>query len=1857
MSDEVGDDVPPSTGIESLLAQLRRKSEQDAPPSNSLQSHDLLSQFTAPMQHRPVANEQYYGNQQRDASPPDGVGPSFANKGMPPASMPFAPSLTSNMPSAPTPPVGGHFPNVMFPPSLLGSIGSSRLGNSADRATSSQLLNLLKFSGHGNSSLSNSLPQTTAAPQNDVEDPDTVSQQQQHTPTEILSSGVIHAPAPAPSDPTGLLAALMQGTLRDESAKPEPTVGRGPPQTQQLPSPWNSTSQSSETQQYLLNLLNRPKPSQNEDSFSAEPAHSDRLTPSSSLPYQMQKDFGPFGDVAASSTGSPVTNDIPTSTNVFDYEVKDFEAEDESVVPIKASPFHHQHHNPFESLAAPSTIAHTPKSSATAEPGSVHSPALSVASAPKPVQILRKPAPNVGMSSKPLSTEPSPAGSPSLNKGAFEGHYTAQMPNGSAAVVKPADGSTGSGAASSNFVPSAFAESPRDSVNQQSDEALHAMGSMQEAVVREEIAMDFDDMAHAKTDEEYYAAAQAAGRAIQELGHDSRSPALENSSPANLADAAQEVADEPAQGPVADSWESADAEGEEVVIVEEEAAPVCVYNFPMRPFITIDVQDDDKDSRPVFRDDSILDIARLKKDFDQIDRNLVAASENYMVYGMSKAGGLRVIRQTDGRDAKLFTDTKDRIFNVGMSFSSEEGAGVPKESIIGTGVSGTVYWIQIRDGDKDHLDYAHPELYGFALPPIVSHEGDAPGGVLKTRARTSSGHPEYFAVGRGKSINIVWPNFVMKNNLFQPGHDRVVDTDKLSKQCSLKINTGKAGKDFTFSQDDTVVVSLDKSGRVKFWDVRDLTAAGADTSPNPMPAHTSMEVSEPLLTLTTTPDGEKAWPTSVLLLDKSRPYQKRCALRYMIVGMKQNHTLQLWDLALGKPVQEFNLPHSKESDAVCSVMYHSPTGMIVVGHPTRNSIYLLHLSAPKYTVKNMTQAEYVERLAARDASIPQPDSTAVISGLREYSLSNRGALRSLDILQDPASNTDLDNPTLFELYAMHSKGVSCLFVHQAELGWSKDNKVLQPVDAVESGKVKIEKLKTPSQLMAPPPVAALSAAAAIPTEIHHAEGGMPATQTQAQTPRILASRPAPKDLPQDRDSPIPDALARKPAGSPLGSKEDVVGHPPPSSTPSTDKVEKKGRKKKAAGGSNGAAAAPTSAAVAAVNAAAAQLDRDAGNLANGNGNAKISPLGEAVAKTTLSVSQEAIDTRINTMEARICERVSSSVHVAFDDMRKGIDQQFRHRDADFETKQRKLLDQVSSVLNSNTEQVLSKIVREEFDKSVVPILRDDVARSVSDSLGTRINAQISTILQKELQRILPAQVTNSLRSQEVSKSISDKIVKAVANHVDTQFTKIVESGILPVISSTSAKAVQTITQSIAQDLVQATSQTGALTQRMSEHIDELEESQSVQNRKIDSLLALVNRLSETVTNMAAAQKDYQIQIAKLQSQAASPLASGPQPVPEPTSSESYSSQAPPPPPLSQQHQSPLQPLQHQYQQHQQQIRAQPHQPHQLHGQQHGNQPDGYDGGAQAYRNAPSRLSEQLSANGPSPSQHSSSSQHMQHLQQQNQQNQQQLQQHERLKHQQQYAQQQQHQQQLQNQQLLQHERLKLQQQYAQQQQQLQQQQLQQQQLHQQQLQQQQLQQQQLQQQQLQQQQLQQQQLQQQRQQQQQQQQQHQVLYSPRAQEEMEREEMEHVAGQIETLIQSGKYDDAMMRWLQSNGKEEELFSRVLVGHSPDIIRNLQPLVLLSVGTTVTQELDDQLVVQKLAWVEMVLLSLYQVANQLDDQTREITPNVLVHIRTRLEQAQMRIGKGSPDGADDKSIARMISIINRLVEVTKPQIAF
>ncbi|KJZ74425.1 hypothetical protein HIM_06235 [Hirsutella minnesotensis 3608] len=1315
-----------------------------------------------------------------------------------------------------------------LPPAPTPPANSSGMPSNADRTA--HLLNLLKFSGSGASSQKQPHPlqqqQHQSPPQQAPQPPphhytgDVQQQQQQHHPRQSsyghapFPAARIHQPAPAGADPSGLLAALMRGA--NESDEP-----RQPAQSsvasRQTSNSFPPGSPSSDTRSYLLSLLNQPKPSQTDQPLMTESSHSKEGTPKSpEAAADSSRYYDPYQQAAGSyqsgshykpqqpqqSAKSESFSDVQHSTsNVSSFAFPQTQESDMSAL----------YQQVFGSLQQSSPQSHGTHGSAG------------------PFHVLKKDHSPAASSSRehPVGNEPSPLASPPGpgrravdRSSSLHSHQSQRQPPKQTLTVSELEALTS--ANQSKDVAVGATEKATGDIQPGKKHVLasedadptsaEASGAEQQAVLR-------SDQNSPKPEPVTVEDAQVDDSVkIFEDAQDPPEVSIDQvtQEPVNAQESAKTHA-------VVDSWESADQE-EIVVIEEQERAPVRVFNLPMKPWISISIQEDSTEPRPLFRDESIMDIARLKKEFDQMDRNLYTASQTYMTYGMSKQGGLRVIRQDDGKDAKVFTDTKDRIFNVAMSVTPHDAQGIQREAILGTGISGTVYWVQIKEGEKDHIDDAHLEQYGFALPPLPSQETDAPGGVIKTRARASSMHPEFFAVCRGKTINFVWPSFIMSNKLFKAVHDRVVDSDKLQKQCSLQINMGKSGKDFIFSQDDTVVVSLEKSGRVKFWDVRKLTATKEGSDPRaPLPAHTSLELKEPLLALESTPEGEKARPTSVMLVDKQRPFQKRCALRYMIIGMKQNHTLQLWDLALGKPVQEFNLPHSSEADAMCSVMYHPASGMIVIGHPTRNSVYFAHLSAPKYGLKGVSQADYIQRLVAQDPSIPQPDSTAVISGIREYSFANRGIIRSLDILCTPAMAQDADEPPLFELYAMHSKGVACLLIKQYELGWSKDNKVLDGVDAVKEGAIVVSKLKTPPAPEAPAP---------------------PTVAEQAQI--RIATRPATKESPPQAtsgESALQDLHTLEPPAKADPEKREAEVSTPSSKDNQVDKPERKNRKKKGAA-------------------------KEAEPSANGTHNSpRAVPSGNRTetVKSAGNVSMngippEMLDSAITNLEARLTTSVSETLKSSLKNLQGHIDKGAQARDDTFNKQQLNLLNMVSEVLNENTQKVLESLIHHQFSELVVPAIGDHASKAVQGLVKDHLQPKVASAIQGEIQRSLPHAVSKSLRSDDFVGAVSDRVSSAVATSVQEDLSALTQR-LSATLSSVAAQSAQRIAHE--------------MHQKHQEQLEHIQARHAADAGKIDQLLAHVGQLTDMMSNMAASQSTLQAELAKMKQQPTHERPSGP----------------------------------------------------------------------------------------------------------------------------------------------------------------------------------------------------------------------------------------------------------------------------------------------------------------------------------------------------------------------------------------------
>ncbi len=906
-----------------------------------------------------------------------------------------------------------------------------------------------------------------------------------------------------------------------------------------------------------------------------------------------------------------------------------------------------------------------------------------------------------------------------------------------------------------------------------------------------------------------------------ELQKDENQGLLEESMPKPVAEAVKDIIDEAADGQFADDYNSAD--GEEKTATETDRI-VQVYQFPMRPFVSIDLVQKEP-AHLILREDSVVNIARMKKEFDQTDRTLASASNEFIVYGMPKSGGVRVIRQDSGLSSLLFSKTQDRIFNVAISTAPSNPPTTPfsgYQTVIATGISGTVYWATIAKPGED-LSQDDMEKQGLVIPPLAFQSDSPSGGQLKTRAKKSNRHPEFFAIGRGKSIHIIFAMHAQSSDCVNT--EGVMDTERYFTERNLKITTGKAGKDFTFSEDDTTIVTLDKAGKLRIWDIRDLTNESNVSSSMLAP----VEVKTPILTFNTANAAEKSWPTSVLFVDKHRPYLKGTALRYIIVGMKQNHTLQLWDLCLGKAVQELSFPHDKETDPICSVAYHPGTGIIAVGHPTRNSIYFIHLSAPKYNLQTMSQARFVSRLAAKDSTLAKAEATAIMSGMREYSFGEIGQLRSLELVPSSGETTrstdDEEDPMLFELYVMHSKGVTCLTIKKEDMGWSKDSRVLHSLDAEQEGHIIIKDLREPSVSTTTAP-SELSVIGEEPASTASVKAKTPAKELSKSGGGVSDSGEA---TPKTEKKKAKRSGASEVASRVGAMSTNAESYAAAAQSPITSKESSRSNAAKHA-----VRDAPES------NIASSQ-DKPVRPVANGE-------------SISVGISGDFLDRELKKIESGVSQEFNKVLGEKLEKIYNRFAEDRRVQDAAGAAKQDAVLRLVSSTLTENVEKSLSDIVQKNVQASVVPSIAKTTSASLHDTLPTIISKQLHDTVPSSLKAALPDAVGNAvskwMSSPHVLAPISEKIAKAMTGHVEKEFSITLHNKIIPAFSNLALNAAQNVGKDIER--------------RVQETLQQKELQHSQDSNKIDQLTNLVRGLSETIHAMAAAQSDFQLEILKLE---------------------------------------------------------------------------------------------------------------------------------------------------------------------------------------------------------------------------------------------------------------------------------------------------------------------------------------------------------------------------------------------------------
>ena len=928
-----------------------------------------------------------------------------------------------------------------------------------------------------------------------------------------------------------------------------------------------------------------------------------------------------------------------------------------------------------------------------------------------------------------------------------------------------------------------------------------------------------------------------------EFADPSTAKEIEASMPKPIAAALKEVATEIAQDNVADDWETAEAEES---LAKGEDQTVIVYRFPMRAFASIQVNQMPP-RRLYFANELFMDIARLKKDFDQIDRSLVSASRNFIVYALVKKGGFRIIRQENGHYRQVFENHQERIFNIALCTSAGDSQE-PLESILGIGVNGTVFWTSLDPAREDQFG-ENLDSQGLMLPPSPSQDDNTSGGQLKTRAKPSSRHPEFFAVGRGKSIHIVFPKVAAE---YARSKSRICHTEKYLKERSLKILTGKAGKDFTFSEDDTIIVSLDKAGRMRFWDIRALTEPDLG---NPRSPPRQVEVSETLLEFHTTTPNAKSWPTSVFFFDKDKPYTKGIALRYVMVGMKQNHAFQLWDLGLNKAVQEIHLPHENESDAICSVSFHPRTGIMAVAHPTRNSIFFVHVSCPRYNLPALSQAAYISRLANKgdrgQNPLPPVNATAIMTSITEYSFASKGQIRSLHMLNEPAGPSDVDDPdnaALFELYVMHSKGVCVLRIRRSDLGWKKEGEPMHPKEAEEEGVITISQLKPPQ------PVTDESSTAGDNT-----------------APKSVSDRSAAREPLKRENSNVskpsvnPEAAMRASTLAKVESKQDAARA---AIINGGEKSEKKKKKRSAATET----ASQVSAAPSAVASTTASTRAPPAMPPSYAQAAQATPQSKSPAPPEAPVVQESAKSKpIDTTEApewakqlinkhfqqpnaapasaasaefdtkKLEEIVQAEISKGFsrelDVMYKRFDEDKRVLNATNAANQQAVLRMVSSTLNENVEGVIGKMVEDNISNVVLP----QVLAKTTATLEQGLSTNLKSVLAQQLSKEVPDAVARAFKQPQVFQSLSDQVAKKISGNFEPMIAASVATVVNPAISN----LTNIIERQIGAELRQA-------------HAQRREDA-----AKIAALTETVHTCLETIQTMAATQTELQSQVAKL----------------------------------------------------------------------------------------------------------------------------------------------------------------------------------------------------------------------------------------------------------------------------------------------------------------------------------------------------------------------------------------------------------
>ncbi|EPS43012.1 hypothetical protein H072_3003 [Dactylellina haptotyla CBS 200.50] len=816
-----------------------------------------------------------------------------------------------------------------------------------------------------------------------------------------------------------------------------------------------------------------------------------------------------------------------------------------------------------------------------------------------------------------------------------------------------------------------------------------------------------------------------------------------------------------------------------------EKAAFTIYKFPMKPFSQITFNAVPTVTVPNGR---FSDIAKMSRNVDQMDRNLISASPSYIVYATGKSkGGVRIIRQEDGHDVVLMKESAERTVNVALGRENQ---------VLAVGVNGTVLWSDL-EGLEGPMEESTIEGRSFLFPP--SPLQDQNGGLTKSRTHLASTHPKVFAIGRGRFISLIHADAARQYGEQVGGITKINDTAYHANH-SRTIDTQKVSKEFCFSEDDTTVVTIDKAGKIKFWDVGKLVEFELGEDGAGYPTETARILTEPVLTRSAVSPGEMYKATSVIFVDKQQPYDRRQALRYLIVGLQQNHVIQLWDIAIGRAVQELRFPTSSSgSDGLCSLSYHPKSGVIVVGNPNRNTISFIHLSTPKYNLQAFSQAGFIKAVSDQSPNLPKLDATAIMSSIVEYSLGDRGQLISLEVLDSAASPQlpiDEGKPPIFELYISHTKGLTCLSLCKEDIGFDGNLRVMKGLDAVISGACTLTALLPPNT--------------APPTE------QPPKTEEPKATPaaivNVVSEQPKPALSNQQPPKPKAVEVQDEPVAEKAEEKPPVVNGAHGRKAASMSGL---GRGKKPRRDVNTVSFAGPSAAENDEPPSTPQPKKNKGKDREE----------KKVALSTVSISPELLEREVKKIEDAVNTSFSQALSREIGSLYRRFDEDRRVQQAASDAKQEAILRVVSNTLSSGLEATIDKIIVAHMSQ---------LGLDLKSAFLENIPAAVSDSVSRQIESLIPKAVEKTLTSRAVLGSLAEAIIIPLREDLDTTIRGTLDQYLqsLDKMSTEMSKALST--------------------QVMKQSKEVLKESRRVHEEdtlKIAMLTSTVSEMAKTIANL------------------------------------------------------------------------------------------------------------------------------------------------------------------------------------------------------------------------------------------------------------------------------------------------------------------------------------------------------------------------------------------------------------------------